>query len=59
RGWETYATISVKFRGQIVAPRRDKTPLHPLAEIEEEVNPEEASLTEELPSGPPKHQPDN
>lgn len=59
RGWETYDTISVKFRGQIVATRRDKTPLHPLAEIEEEVNPEEASLTEELPSGPPKHQPDN
>lgn len=36
RGWETYDTISVKFRGQIVATRRDKTPLYPLAVVEDD-----------------------
>lgn len=30
KGWETYDTISVKFKGQIVATRRDKTPLFPV-----------------------------
>ncbi len=44
KGWETYDTISVKFKGQIVATRADKTILnHPL-EIEDEEDPEEATL---------------
>lgn len=44
RGWETYDTISVKFKGQIVATRRDKTPLYPVATIDEEEDREEAAL---------------
>lgn len=44
RGWETYDTISVKFKGQIVASRRDKTPLYPFETIIEEEDPEEAAL---------------
>lgn len=51
KGWETYDTISVKFRGQIVATRADKTILnHPL-EIEEEEDPEEATLEGIVPEG--------
>lgn len=46
KGWETYDTISVKYRGQIVATRRNKAPLHtPLTYIEEE-DPEEHTLPE-------------
>lgn len=44
KGWETYDTISVKFKGQIVATRRDKTPLYPVVEFVEDVDGEEASL---------------
>lgn len=44
KGWEHYDTISVKFKGQIVATRRDKTPLHPILPIEDAVDPEEASI---------------
>lgn len=44
KGWSEYDTISVKFRGQIVATRRDKTPKFPIEVYEEEVDPEEASL---------------
>ena len=44
KGWETYDTISVKFKGQIVASRRDKKPLHPVVGITEETDPEEATL---------------
>lgn len=44
RGWEAYDTISVKFRGQIVATRRNKAPLFPMEVIEEEVDMEEATL---------------
>lgn len=44
KGWETYDTISVKFRDQIVASRRDKSlPLHAVPH-EEEVDLEEAAL---------------
>jgi len=44
KGWEEYDTISVKFRGQIVASRRDKTPnVHGLRYDEEE-DLEEATL---------------
>lgn len=44
RGWMTYDTISVKFRDQIVASRRDKTPLWHGADMTEEVDMEEATL---------------
>lgn len=44
KGWETYDTISVKFHGQIIATRRDKTPLFPIPVIDEEEYGEEAVL---------------
>ncbi len=44
KGWEEYDTISVKFRGQIVATRRDKTPRFPIETYEEEIDPEESAL---------------
>lgn len=44
KGWETYDTISVKFKGQIVATRRDKTPLFPVSTVEDSEDSEEASL---------------
>lgn len=47
KGWEYYDTISVKFKGQIVATRRNKTPLHPVKIEQETVDPEEASLPTE------------
>ena len=44
KGWEEYDTISVKYRGQIVATRRDKSRLNQ-AEIDvEEIDPEESTL---------------
>lgn len=46
KGWDMYDTISVKFRNQIVATRRDKARnLHSLP-VEEDVDPEEATLPE-------------
>lgn len=46
KGWDTYDTISVKFRRQIVATRRNKARnLHSLP-VEEDVDPEEATLPE-------------
>lgn len=47
RGWELYDTISVKFKGQIVASRRDKRPLFPFESIIEEEDPEESSLPDD------------
>ena len=44
KGWETYDTISVKFKGQIIATRRDKTPRYPAYLLEEEEDLEEAAL---------------
>lgn len=44
KGWETYDTISVKFKGQIVATRRDKTPLYPFETYDEEEDGEEDAL---------------
>lgn len=44
RGWETYDTISVKFKGQIVATRRDKTPLYPVDYVDDGEDREEAAL---------------
>lgn len=55
KGWENYDTISVKFRGQIVATRRDKTPLYPASLIEEGDDGEEmvaqaSQLTQQAPN---------
>lgn len=47
RGWEYYDTVSVKFRGQVVATRRDKTILNHGEEYYEEVDLEEATLPEQ------------
>lgn len=47
KGWEEYDTISVKFKGQIVATRRNKTPISHSEEYEEDIDPEEATLPEE------------
>lgn len=44
KGWEEYDTISVKFRGQIVATRRDKTPRVHGTEETEDIDLEEATL---------------
>lgn len=46
KGWEEYDTISVKFRGQIVATRRDKSRLNHGEQYEEEVDLEEGTLPE-------------
>lgn len=44
KGWDYYDTISVKFKGLIVATRRDKSaPVHSLP-IEDEIDLEEAAL---------------
>lgn len=49
KGWWTYDTISVKFRNQIVATRRDKTPLHLPSEYLDDEDLEEATLPEPEP----------
>ncbi|MBD5284251.1 MAG: hypothetical protein HDS31_06590 [Bacteroides sp.] len=46
RGWDTYDTISVKFRNQIVATRRDKTPLRLPSSYLDDEDLEEATLPE-------------
>lgn len=53
KGWENYDTISVKFKGQIVATRRDKTPLFPITVVDEDEDSEEAVLqvSQESPTG--------
>lgn len=57
RGWETYDTISVKFRNQIVATRRDKTPLRmPSAYLDDE-DLEEATLPDVAPPDTTKNNP--
>lgn len=46
KGWNTYDTISVKFKGQVVASRRNKAlPDHGAIEIDDE-NVEESALAE-------------
>lgn len=46
KGWETYDTISVKYRGQVVATRRNKqTAERPVLE-DEDIDPEELALRE-------------
>ena len=47
KGWDEYDTISVKFKGQIVATRRDKTPKSHGEIYEEDTDPEEATLPED------------
>ncbi len=44
KGWNEYDTISVKFRGQVVATRRDKTRLNHAEEYVEDIDLEEATL---------------
>lgn len=44
KGWEHYDTISVKFRGQIVATRRDKTRLNVPEALVDEIDLEEGTL---------------
>lgn len=44
KGWAEYDTISVKYRGQIVATRRDKSKLNHAEEYEEETDLEEGTL---------------
>lgn len=44
KGWNFYDTISVKYRGQIVATRRDKTLLNHSEQYEEEEDMEEGTL---------------
>lgn len=44
RGWETYDTVSVKFRGQIVCTRRDKTEKLHSPVFDETEDPEDAVL---------------
>lgn len=44
KGWDAYDTISLRFRGQIVATRRNKTPISHGIPLEDEIDPEEATL---------------
>lgn len=44
KGWEEYDTISVKYRGQVVATRRDKNRQIHGEEYEEDIDPEEGTL---------------
>ena len=46
KGWETYDTISVKFRGQVVATRRDKRRADHGTVIDNGPDMEEATLPE-------------
>lgn len=46
KGWEEYDTISVKFRGQVVATRRDKTRVNHGEEWGEDIDLEESTLPE-------------
>lgn len=47
KGWEEYDTISVKFKGQVVATRRDKTANAHGTDVEEGIDLEEATLPTE------------
>lgn len=46
KGWDEYDTISVKFKGQVVATHRKKAALQPKNNSFEEVDMEEATLPE-------------
>lgn len=57
KGWEEYDTISVKFKGQIVATRRDKSRLNVAEKYEEEEDLEEATLADVDESKLPQEKP--
>lgn len=59
KGWQEYDTISVKFRDQVVATRRDKTRLNHMESYEEEIDLEEATLPDADNSHPHEATPDN
>lgn len=44
KGWETYDTVSVKFRNQIVATRRDKSKKNHSIEVDDSINIDEQNL---------------
>lgn len=46
KGWDTYDTISVKFRGQVVASRRDKRGGNHGAVYDDDIDPDETTLSE-------------
>lgn len=46
KGWQEYDTISVKFRNQIVATRRNKAILNHGTIIDEEIDPDEVTLAD-------------
>lgn len=50
KGWNEYDTISVKFKGQIVATRRNKVVIDHGAILDEEIDLEEATLPEQQPT---------
>ena len=50
--WENYDTISLKFQGQIVATRRDKTPLYPIEMVTDSIDAEEDALQASEASSP-------
>lgn len=50
KGWEEYDTISVKFRGQVVATRRVKPRVNVTALDPDEIDPDEATLSDHLPA---------
>lgn len=52
KGWNEYDTISVKFKGQIVATRRNKVIIDHGAILDEEIDLEEATLQEQQSSAP-------
>lgn len=46
KGWETYDTISLKFNGQVVASRRDKQGGNHGAIYDDDLDPDETTLSE-------------
>ncbi|MBD5237644.1 MAG: hypothetical protein HDS62_08980 [Bacteroidales bacterium] len=48
KGWEEYDTISVKFRGQVVATRRLKPVVKTLTEYSDDDDPDESTLTDNI-----------
>lgn len=46
KGWDAYDTISVRFRGQVVATRRDKNRRIHGFDFEDDIDPEEHTLPE-------------
>lgn len=55
KGWEEYDTVSVRFKGQVVATRRDKSRLNHAEEYYEDVDLEEATLPDAGTAHTPGH----